>query len=281
MSTVRKFIKLFQALSFDVALGGAIGTLFVSKYVGVDISIFTLLELTVCIWLIYTLDHLLDAGIKNTEPVTFRHRYHWKNSTIIWSIWSFLLIAAFSFLFLLPKMTLVYGSIVALIVCVYFISIRLLKGDLVYHKEFIVAVVYSTGIFVGPMSIYSEFVTWDIWALFIEYTALALINLILFSIYEKHIDSVERFHSLVISMGQRKVIIIVWILLLLIFSTSIILISLDPRNISMVRSQVIIITMNFILLLILIMRNFFEKNQRYRTIADAVFFVPVLFLINW
>jgi len=281
MSTVQKFIKLFQALSFDVALGGAIGTLFVSKFLGVNISIFTLLELTVCIWLIYTLDHLLDAGTKYSEPVTFRHRYHWKNLTSIWSIWSFLLIAAFSFLFRLPKMTLVYGTILAFIVCVYFISIKLLKGDLVYHKEFIAAVVYSAGIFIGPMSIYSESVTWDIWALFIEYTSLAFLNLILFSIYEKHIDKVEEFHSLVISMGQRNVIIIARFLFLLIFSTSIIMIALDPHNISMIRSQVIIITMNFILLLILIMRNFFKKNQRYRALADAVFFVPVLFLINW
>ncbi len=258
-------------------LGGGIGALFIATYLGVTLSIFTLLELIVVIWLIYTLDHLLDAKTLFRKPVTFRHKLHWENSTVIWRVWSFLLIVAFSFLFRLPIMTLVYGGLLVFLVTFYFISIKLSRKRQMYHKEIVAAVAYAAGIYVGPLSIYERDVSWDIWLLFLEYAGLALVNLLIFSLFEKDVDKHEEFQSIVLSIGYHKVMIITKILAGIILLTSVLCVFLNTHNADFLKTQILVGCMDLALLLIILRKNLFSKNERYRIVGDSIFLIPVLY----
>jgi hypothetical protein len=50
-----------NVLSIDVALGSVCAALFFGKYVAVGISPVTLAVLALTVWIIYTVDHLMDA----------------------------------------------------------------------------------------------------------------------------------------------------------------------------------------------------------------------------
>ncbi|MCH7513460.1 MAG: hypothetical protein IH947_05880 [Bacteroidetes bacterium] len=279
MKILKTGFQHLQALSLDITLGGGIGALFIAAYLGVTLSVFTLLELIIVVWLIYTLDHLLDAGTLFRKPVTFRHKLHWENSTNIWGVWSFFLIVAFSFLFRLPAMTLVYGGLLVLLVTFYFISIKLSGKRQLYHKETVAAVAYAAGIFVGPLSIYEGDVSWDIWLLFLEYAGLALINLLIFSLFEKDVDRHEEFNSIVMSIGYHKVMIITKILAGIILLTSVLCVFLNTQNADFLKTQILVGCMDLVLLLIIFKKNLFSKNERYRIMGDFIFLIPVLYFI--
>ena len=279
MKILKTGFQYFQALNLNIMLGGGIGALFIATYLGVTLSIFTLLELIVVIWLIYTLDHLLDAKTLFRKPVTFRHKLHWENSTVIWRVWSFLLIVAFSFLFRLPIMTLVYGGLLVFLVTFYFISIKLSRKRQMYHKEIVAAVAYAAGIYVGPLSIYERDVSWDIWLLFLEYAGLALVNLLIFSLFEKDVDKHEEFQSIVLSIGYHKVMIITKILAGIILLTSVLCVFLNTQNADFLKTQILVGCMDLVLLLIIFKKNLFSKNERYRIMGDFIFLIPVLYFI--
>jgi len=148
-----------------------------------------------------------------------------------------------------------------------------------YHKEIVAAVAYAAGIFVGPLSMYEGEISWDIWALFLEYAGLALVNLFIFSLFEKEIDTQEEFQSIVLSLGYHKVLIITKILGVTILLTSALCIFLNSQNIDIVKSQFLIGCMDAVLLLIIFRKDLFSENECYRIMGDSIFLIPVLYFI--
>ncbi len=278
MSYLSRNLKYFQALSLDVTIGGVIGSLFISTYLGVLVDFKTYIILGLTIWLIYTLDHLIDTQNALEPPITFRHRFHWKNSMSMWGVWSFLLIMDLSLLYKLPSMTLIYGAIVTVFVVIYFISINLLRSSNIYHKEFAAAIVYSVGIFIPSISIMDLSIGSDIWILFVEMFSLAFINLLIFSVFERVVDKHEGYHSLVRSLNLQNVKGIIWGLMLAVFVLNIAG-SFMIDNPQFILSQIIIGTMNVTLAIIMLKRDFFIINTRYRIVGDAVFTFPLLYMI--
>jgi hypothetical protein len=278
MLNISTILKYFGALSLDVTFGGIIGSLFISAYLGVSVDFKTYIVLGLTIWLIYTLDHLIDTHNASEPPITFRHRFHWKNSIFLWGIWSFLLIMALSMLFKLPQNTLYYGAIVAGSVIIYFVSLKLFGGKQVYHKEFAAAIIYTAGVFIPSISLIDFPIGLDIWILFVEMFSLALINLLIFSLFERAVDKHEGYHSLVGTLDQKNVKGIIWGLVFAVLGLS----SFSPfilDSTQFILSQFIIFMMNATLAFIMLKSDFFIINTRYRILGDAVFGFPAFYMI--
>ncbi|MEO0330420.1 MAG: hypothetical protein AAF223_01865, partial [Bacteroidota bacterium] len=54
-------LRIAQVLSLDVVLGACISAWFVASLCRVTVQPITILALGICVWLIYTADHLWDA----------------------------------------------------------------------------------------------------------------------------------------------------------------------------------------------------------------------------
>ena len=278
MSLINHSLKYIQALSLDVALGGVIGAMFVASYAHVSVGYQTYVVLGATIWLIYTLDHLLDTKNAESAPITFRHRFHWTYYTSLWGIWSFSLIMVLLLLYKLPNSTIWHGVIICGLVLSYFISIKFINTSKIYHKEVVAALIYSLGMFVPAISLLTSRIGMDIWLLFVEFFAIALVNLLIFSVFERSIDKEDGFHSLVIAMDVKSVKSIAWGLILAVFVVAFIGTMLIQSKDFLV-AQLLIAGMNGILALILYKSDFFVMRGRYRLLGDAVFLIPGVYLL--
>src|SRR6187431_1308602 len=75
-----RFINL---LSIDVALGAVCSALFFARLLSVRILPFGLITLGLSVWIIYSVDHLLDARKLKSKASTMRHRFHQEHSRSI------------------------------------------------------------------------------------------------------------------------------------------------------------------------------------------------------
>jgi len=270
--------RYIQAFSIDIALGGVIGTLFVSKYIGVELSPFVILELFMIIWIIYTFDHLMDSAMKNEELITTRHKIHRRLSATIWGVWGFVLIIAFSLLFKVPSETLWAGSVLAALVVVYFLSLKILRPEWIYHKEVLASIIYAAGVFLGPLSVFTGTISLDIYVLFSEFVILALINLFILSMFEQVVDIKSGFHSMVSLVGYDRTRSLTYFLIILVIVISISAIIIFRFNPKVVEAQLIVLTMDVILGMVLLNKRKLMVRGRFRVLADAVFFIPLIYI---
>ena len=71
-----RFYHIINALSLDVALGAGVLSLVLGRYIGFRVPVMVLLALVISVWVIYTIDHLLDAKSITHQATSFRHHFH-------------------------------------------------------------------------------------------------------------------------------------------------------------------------------------------------------------
>lgn len=267
--------RIFNALSFDVAVGACISAAFVASWQEVSLSWITLLVLGICVWIIYTLDHLIDAKSIRHRPHTFRHRFHQEHFKAILSAVVIAGITELVLLFYLPHPILIWGMCLLLIVVLYFLLLWLLRFQKVYHKEVLIAMVYSCGIFLPSLSI-SKFPLDKPWGLlFLQVFLIALSNLLIFSVLETKSDILDEQKSLATILGGMKTKQILWLLLIVGMAIAFIgMLVAESRN-AMAHGTLLL--MNLVLSLILILPSW-RKNDNYRFIGDGVFYIPLVFI---
>lgn len=276
---ISKAFRLARALSLDIVIGAVIGSLFLADYMQVELPIISILALAVCVWLIYTVDHLSDAHKIPHTAHTFRHQLHQKHFKTLSYIALFVSGLSMIILVSLPLKLILWGSIVLSFVGLYFLSIRWLKVQNILPKEFVIAILYGIGVFLAPLYISNALPSTQVWLLFAQYSLLALCNLLLFSWYEKELDQLDLHISFTTLMGDKTSIKIIrkliW-LLYLITGTGVIFYHSDTQFLF---AQLIIFWMSITLHCILLFPYYFKKYERYRTIADAIFLYPLFYLI--
>ena len=134
-----RFYHVINALSLDVALGAGVLSLVLGRYLGFRIPVTVLLILVLAVWIIYTVDHLLDAKSISGQATSFRHHFH---QHFFKAILASLILAFAIGIFLItqiPPVTIFYGIPVTLGVVTYFVLNRFFK--LTFQKE-----IYFSGI---------------------------------------------------------------------------------------------------------------------------------------
>lgn len=267
--------RFIQALSVDVAVGAIIMSAWVARLLHVEMHWSVYVAMGLCTWLVYTLDHLIDAKDLDESAVTLRHRVHVRCFKPITYSWLFLLVVALSVVVLyLPLQTILYGLGALTIVTIHFVLVYLLgkRVSVLVHKELGVALAYAFGVFVGPVS-YLDFNSPKVLFLFGAIFFIALLNLLLFSYFDYEADQNQGQTSIVRGLGIRRSLV-------LIGCTA--GVSVVCASYSLLEGGYgiffVLSSMTGCLLLLLRYRTFFEVDDRYRILGDGVFLLPVIFL---
>ncbi|MCB0491982.1 MAG: hypothetical protein KDC93_06145 [Cyclobacteriaceae bacterium] len=272
MQRITSYYRYFNLLSLDVALGATISAMFLTRVFEVDIRFQGLLCLGLTVWLIYTMDHLVDARKLKSQASTERHRFHQQNFNMIIVLAIIILLAIIPLLFFIYESVLSMGIGLGALVVVYFIVQRKLG----FLKELLGAVLYSVGVML-PVIALSELSFNSLIAIpSVLFFNTALINLVLFSWFDRDKDKLDNHPSLVTSVGDKVSKAILYFLFVL--QVVLFFYAFDTGlNVSML---MVYTAMYLVLLLIFIKASWFALNDRYRLAGDAVFLFPLLYIIG-
>lgn len=272
-----KALKYIQYLSLDVVLGALISSAFLADLFGVQMPVSVYVGLGIAIWLIYTLDHLLDARRISEEAVNPRHAFHQRHQkSITVAVIAVFVLGVFN-LWYLPFETVRLGLVLVTLVGLYLFSVHLLKVKKIWHKEFSAALLYTIGILTGPLSLQSQFDLKMVMiaALFFLY---AMINLLLFPLYEETSDREDAMISIVTIWGRENVENVLRILFLIVVLVLGFVLMSETNALNL--KQILVFAFMWLgLLAIFLKSDFFSIQNRYRWVGDGVFLVPILALV--
>lgn len=271
---VTEFINCFSLL----VVAGSISTSFFFGQIykaNLGISFYWLLAST--IWIIYTLDHVLDGMKMKEASVSVRHLIHYNyRKSILPTLAALALFNGYVALTFLPKKMLFAGFILAGLVGLYFIAVHWLKTkNIVLPKEFFVSVIVAFGMVVlpgiaGNMTPSFEAVLMLLSMVFVNYS-----NLLLFSLYDYENDTRNNLTSAATQWGQQKTKSIILYVLAAGFVAFTCWTFLIISPVKLPISIAMLIMLN-ILMVIYIQEERFAKNEQYRFWGDFVFLVPGL-----
>jgi 4-hydroxybenzoate polyprenyltransferase len=271
--------RLIRILSLDVVCGACVSAGFIARLTGVSLPVSSILCLGMVVWLVYTVDHLLDGLKIPHKPGSIRHFFHKKFFKPIAVVWLVFLVFSLFLVAFLPYSTLISGILLALLVGCYFLLIWVNKNKPLFYKEIAVAFLYSCGVFLPAVSLDFSSLSPDVWFLFFQFFCLALFNLITFAVYEQKLDRVDGHSSIVVffgpSIGNRILNVLAFTLIIMVLVRCLIFSVSKP----VIISQGVILVMIICLWLLHIKKAYFITNERYRTIGDMVFLLPLMALL--
>ncbi len=266
-------LRFINFYSIDVALGAVVSSMYFAHLLNVDLSVITSITLGLTVWAIYTFDHLVDAANLEIGNVSKRHLLHRKYKRTLSKILIVVLLSLSFLIFLIPTRTVVWGGAILSFVLVYFIALSLLKQKFGYFKELLIAIIYTLGIVVGPVSIAIDINSTQL-LIIISFAILAFLNLLIFSWHDRTIDRSQKFASIVISIGELKSI-----LLLKLGFVTIICICAWIFLSGHIANAFLLLLMSMLLGSTLISRLKLKENQVYRIVGDGIFLLPLLWLL--
>ena len=268
------FYKYISYLSVDVAIGAVISSAFVSKLLEVYVPTIVYITLGLVVWSIYTFDHLIDARKGKDQIRLPRHQFHLKHFSRISASLMIALAMILCCLFMLPSQVIIVGTALGLIVILYFISINFLNWKNVYHKEFTVALVYFSGILVGPVSSVDFTFEFSQWFYLFSFFILVLLNLLIFSKYDQQADRDNNFPSIYRVINRPLASGFIYFLMLIFTSLIGYDLLVDLTSISAILG---------LMFIILCFIHFYAHTNLcksyYRYLGDGIFILPVLYLI--
>lgn len=267
-----KIIHFIQNLSIDITVGSVIMTLFIAKVFGVELTTPMVIGLSIAIWLIYTLDHLLDAKKSKEKATNPRHAFHQTYFKQVVGL--ALIIFAFGLwnLKFLPESTLVFGFFLAGTSGIYLIYSFLSKKP--FRKELFAAFVYTAGIVTAPVSLMNT-VSWYELLLMVQLFTLAYGNLLIIPLFEHDIDIKDQHASVATLKGAS----IVKQRVLLICTFNAIFIAFQFYGPLPEAIPIIFALMTFVLFALINRQDLFRRFQLFRILADGIFFLPGIYLM--
>lgn len=267
--------RIFNALSLDVAVGASISATFVASWLGVSLAWTTVITLGICVWIIYTLDHLIDAKNIPHSPHTFRHWFHQQYFNRISVALGIAALTEIVLLQYLPFSTLIGGIALSIVVMLYFSILWWLRLNKVYHKEILIAFVYTSGVFLPSVSICGSPLDRSLILLFFQLFLIALSNLLIFSVLETNSDMMDGQKSLATILGEVQSKQIIWLLIILGMCIALVGRLVADKN---ALAQGVLLFINIILGLIMLLPSW-RKGDRYRFIGDGVFYIFLIFIL--
>lgn len=270
MNEVIKFYRLFNLLSLDVALGAVIGSLFFIKIYEVEVSYPSLISLGITVWIIYTADRLLDVQDVAGEAASDRHRFHQRNQKKLKYGIVTAMFADIALIFFMPLEVIKNGMFLSGVVVVYI----LLRRKLHISKELLVAILYTAGVLLPAWPEYQMRLIQYLPIL--AFFLIALINLIIFSWYEKENDLKDRQDSIATLVDERSIRFMLIGSFVVTFTISFCLFFIPVYHFM----ALVFIAMTIVLFLIFRHRKYFASSEYYRLVGDAVFLFPILYMLT-
>lgn len=262
--------RLVNILSLDVVAGSVVSAAFFSKVFGVRLHVPACIALGLSVWLIYTIDHLRDAYSISHPASTERHRFHQIHRR---GIRIALVVVGFvnaALILQLPRQILLYGVVLGLPTMLLLVLQRFLP----WIKELLISVFYTCGILLPSLPFVTERLDMPDYLIAFQFSITALMNLLVFSWYDRHNDRKDNLPSLVTVSGATFTRIMLYTCWISSVGLSTYQYVVSGQGIA---STVILIGATVMLLLFQFEERF-TKNNRYRYIGDLIFLIPLIYL---
>jgi hypothetical protein len=272
MNVVERAYRFLNLLSIDIAIGAIACGMYFAWVLHVHVRPYALASLGITVWIIYTADHLLDAWKVKGRASTERHRFHQDHFRTLVVLLTMAVVIDFILIFFIKRPVLFAGLYMIGFVVVYL----LFHNKLTFLKEFFVALLYCVGVLLPSLTVTDVSLEMKHYLLFISFFMLALINLLLFSLFDRKDDEKDKRQSFVTLFGEGStrgtITILSSINMLLVFYL------FSEWNETLV--VIIPFLMSTVLMTIMIFSRWFERNNRYRLLGDAVFLLPLLYVVG-
>lgn len=274
-------VRILQHLSIDVVIGSVGMGVLAAQLLNTEVPLIWWFILPLCVWVMYTLDHLLDAANSKKEPTIPRHLFHRQHAHQLIYLVGGLGITALSLtLLFLPIQIILGGVILTTSIFVYFLSLRLLPERFRkwIPKEMVIACIYVGGIFFVPwwFSIGSPAAKTH-WIMVII-LLLVWSEGVMAAWFDRENDLLDGHHSFATLAGKSLTKKIVTVVLSATFA-GLILIIIRSQAIEIFSSSLVLLAINSGLLIIIWGDKYFEKNSRYRSWGELLFILPVILLL--
>lgn len=261
-----------------MVIGVPVSTKFFAKTLGYDLDFWTTLALGISVFVIYTLDHIIDGYKWKENSYTLRHLLHYKYAfALAILLLGLTVVDLYIVFFKLSSSVIVFGVIMSLFVLIYLVlhyfKAAIFKRTL-FGKELIISLVVSSCFIFLPAFTNHVKISTDIVLLMATVTSMNFGNLLLFSFYDLEIDQKAEFktaHSENTKVQLHKISmisILISILCLVLIWNSVDVLSLT-----------ILLAMNLTLFIIWWKREFFSVKERYRFTGDLIYLYPVVYLL--
>jgi len=279
---VQRFYAFIRFSSIDILAGALSQYLFVNHFLDSALPIHIPVILLLVIWIIYTLDHILDAGNLKENAIKKRYIWHQKNRRILLFFVSLCIVTVVILgLLFYSRSILLFGMIVGFLVCVYLLvhQVWTKKRNRYYLKEFWIGIIYTVGICGLPILYTWPELLFEQWLVILGLYLLVQVNVLLYSWYEFNMDDQESLVTFATRYGKLFGARFISILLFTAFLIPVALIFLphtDPCRLHVIGLLMVMITL---LSLIRFQPGYFQKNGWYGKIADLVFILPAIILL--
>jgi hypothetical protein len=281
LNKLLQYYQIFCNLSLDIVGGVICNMLAITYCFNINAPKAWYIALPLGTWLIYLVDHVVDVTRTNKDYPTPRHQFIKRHlhKIIALNVFILLLIIATGLLFF-DEQLITIGFIMIGVIIFHLILTKQnpQSKSIINNKEFGVAFIYATSIFIFPL--FNGFLTLWFDALFYLYILFLLItyqSLLLCSIIEYPIDVLMNNSSFIRTMGLQKGMVVfqgitlsAFILMLFIF------IGFKFYNPILPSFYFLILAGNY---LIYINRSKLQIHAIYRKIAELLFWIPALSLL--
>jgi len=282
MSIFSRLLFYTQVLSLDICIGAIGSGALAATLLCAPMRAIWWLLLPASVWVIYSVDHLLDAKKISTGAVNVRHKFHRDHFTAIAIVTTIVGVCCVaSAIWFLPDMVLKAGAIISALVA--FHLGMAFWGKVRIGKEISVALIYACGVWFGPY-LRSECAFSAIPAIaFVLFVIAALLNLFMSSAIEYDLDKKEglTFATDIISPQtiRRSVTVVS-----LVTSFGALALAAFAAYRSLPTRQIVALTMLFVLCavpgVILYYEDYFKIKQRYRALAEWAFALGILLILE-
>jgi hypothetical protein len=269
--------KYIRLLSLDVATGACICAGFFARYTGLQISLSLYLALFMTVFLIYTVDHLLDAFSVGKNANIERHLWHHENAHSLWPLCVVISGSLAILTFSLPAEIIKYGMHLAGLVIIYFVISQTKKIKKIIPKEAIIAALYSAGVFL-PIYALQTYFSIELMCLAFLFFLLSYANLIIISLIEFESDKSQNMVSIATQFGKKTTSLIihaVFLGMLVVLTVSVILF----QNVgNFIDYAEVLLLMGALMYLVYWKRQYLIPEELYRVLGDTVFLLPAFFM---
>ncbi len=274
------FLYLFQILSIDVVLGSlAVGYL-ATRVLNVAANPYWWIILPLSVWVVYSLDHIIDSTKNKESAVIIRHRFHYiHRKPIITIVVIAALLSITLSLFFLERQIIFFGLILSVITVFYFISIYLLKSrkSIILQKELIIAAVYTTGVFMAPLVWLGKLPSHPALLIVFNFFVLAWLEGVMISWFDYDNDIKDKHTSFTVIVGKRNTRRILLIIHSILELVTIAVLLTTSYSIGFY-ALVITLIINFLLGLIIMFPNSYLSINYHRLIGETGFLLPALII---
>ena len=141
------------------------------------------------------------------------------------------------------------------------------------------ALLYACGVFLAPVSLSEQPITTELIIIFIQFSILAFINLLVFSLFEKEVDQADGHISFINLIGVINAQMLIISLAIMIIISTLFCILYLPLKSPMVKVELLWLGMALTLFGIASKPSVFGRNEAYRVIGDSIFFYPLVMLV--